>query len=150
MVKLIIVLLSVQLVFLPVLAYADDTPKAAYVKKGEKAPFDGTLLNAPSVAKILADKKVAKEKCDENTSYLLNRQKASCKKDYDLLKSKSTITEKQLNDIIAIKNKQIKKTEEIAIKAAKSNNPLLWGLIGAAAGVATTIGLVFLIKGVQD
>lgn len=148
--KLIIVLLSMQLVFLPVLAGADTTPKVTYVKQGEKAPFDGTLLNVPAVAKILAGKKAAKEKCDENTNYLLNRQKATCKKNYDLLKSKSTITEKQLNDIIAIKNKQIKKTEEIAIKAAKSNNPLLWSLIGATAGVATTIGLVFLIKGVQD
>jgi len=142
--------LSFQLIFLPVLVYADDTPKATYIQKGKKAPFDGTLLNAPAVAKILADKKVAKEKCDENTNYLLSRQKAACKRDYDLLKSKSTITEKQLNDIIAIKNKQIKKTEEMAIKAAKSNNPLLWSLIGAAAGIATTIGLVFLIKGVQD
>jgi len=147
MVKLISIFLSVMLLFFPVFSYADDDiPKTVFIKKGAKAPWDGTLLNGPAVAKILSDKETEAAKCKENTNYLLMREKADCKKKVDTVESNYKIDSKKLNTIIAAKNEEIKKNQEIILKAANAPSPWLWAGIGAAAGVATTLGAFFLIK----
>ena len=151
MVKLISIFLSVLLVFLPVFSYAaDEAPKTVYVKKGAKAPFAGSLLNAPAVAKILADREAQAAKCKENTNYLLARAEIECKKKLDTVKSDYKIDSKKLNAIIAAKNEEIKKNQEIILKASKATSPWVWAGIGCAVGVAATIGGVFLIKSAVD
>ena len=52
--KILPFLLSFLLLFQPALYAAG---KSTTLKKGQKAPFPGTLLDAEAVAKILADKK---------------------------------------------------------------------------------------------
>ena len=139
--RFIICFLCAMLAIQPV-AYAN---KSTTLKKGAPAPFTGTLLDAEAIAKILADKKLSKLKCDllistkeAKLNALSNLKYRSCKIALDTERAK-------LRDLLLIKDAEIKRLAKMAYKP-KRDLTVLWFSIGVVAGVGATIGIAFAIK----
>ena len=140
--KILPFLLCSLLLFQPAL-YA--TGKSTTLKKGQKAPFPGTLLDTEAVAKILADKNLAKLKCDLKLSTESAKMKALHDLKYNSCKINLDIERAKLKQLITLKNNEIERLQKIALKP-KRDLTILWFTIGVAIGVGSTIGVAFAIK----
>ena len=69
--KIITILISS--IFISSTSFANTTTstigKFTFLKKGEKAPYEGTLFDPVAVAKVIADKKYQEEKCKVEIDY---------------------------------------------------------------------------------
>jgi hypothetical protein len=140
--KLITYILSFLLAIQPVLVFAN---KSTPLKKGQKAPFDGTLLDLEAIARILADKKINKLKCDLILSTELAKHKAKSTLNLNSCKISLSSEKAKLRDLLIIKDNEIKRLAKLAYKP-KRDLTILWFSIGVAIGVGTTIGIAFAVK----
>ena len=143
--KILPFLLSFLLLFQPALYAAG---KSTTLKKNQKAPFPGTLLDAEAVAKILADKNLAKLKCDLKLSTESAKMKALHDLKYNSCKINLDVERAKLKQLITLKNNQIERLQKIVLKP-KRDLTILWFTIGVAIGVGSTIGIAFAIKEVS-
>tara|TARA_R100000388_G_scaffold94956_1_gene84438 strand:- start:3036 stop:3446 length:411 start_codon:yes stop_codon:yes gene_type:complete len=117
-------------------------PQFSNLKKGDKAPFDGRLLNNEAISKLIVENRLKLEQCDVQIDYQVKKAKAEEKYKYDLLTAKCEAADERLNDIIEIRNDRIKELQK-QIKPSRSN---WWFVGGFAAGVATSIGIFRTVK----
>ena len=119
--KIIIILTS--LIFVSATAFAQTTTstsgKFTFLKKGNIAPFDGTLFDPVATAKILAEKEMAEKGC--------------------LLKSELGIEKKKNNLIINAQQEEIEALRNLA----KGSDNTFWVAIGFVAGAVTSIAIFF-------
>ena len=124
------------------------TGKFTFLNEGDKAPFDGTLFDPAAVAKILAEKKAERERCEIQVKYEKDLLSAICKRNTDILESELRI-EKHKNNLIVnekyIKIFTLKGKEEIEAlrNLAKGSNNTLWAVIGFGLGTITSVAIFF-------
>ena len=143
--KILPFLLCSLLLFQPALYAAG---KSTTLKKNQKAPFPGTLLDTEAVAKILADKNLAKLKCDLKLSTESAKMKALHDLKYNSCKINLDVERAKLKQLITLKNNEIERLQKIVLKP-KRDLTILWFTIGVAIGVGSTIGIAFAIKEVS-
>jgi len=107
--------------------------------KGERAPFTGTLLDQIAVARILVDKKYAKEGCNLRIGYEKNLLNAKCKRNTDYLKAELEIEKNKYNLIVAAQKEEI----EVLRSLAKGSDSTFWAAIGFLLGAVTSITIFF-------
>ena len=117
-------------------------PQFSNLKKGDKAPFDGRLLNNDAISKLIVENRLKLEQCNIQIDYQVRRAKAEEKYKYDLLTAKCEAADERLNDIIEIRNDRIKELQK-QVKPSRSN---WWFVGGFAAGIATSIGIFRTVK----
>ena len=110
--------------------------------------FQPVLQAAEAVAKILADKNLAKLKCELKFSTETAKMKALHDLKYNSCKISLDIERVKLKQLITLKNKEIDRLTKIALKP-KRDLTILWFTIGVAIGVGSTIGVAFAIKEVS-
>ena len=115
------------------------------LKKGQKAPFDGTLLDVEAIARILADKTISKLKCELTLSTELAKLKAKSTLNLNVCKISLNSTKAKLRDLLIIKDNEIKRLAKLAYKP-KRDLTALWFSIGVVVGVGTTIGIAYVTK----
>jgi hypothetical protein len=158
----LIVDVSFFLVFLSVLALgifvhvryanaqttAEESSQVITLKKGEQAPFEGSLLNPIAIAKILAEKEYAKKSCDLDKSFELQKQKVKCDYDISGLKIEIDILNKKYDVITKIKDDEIKNLRDMVLKASNEGvYNKYWFVCGIVIGVATSIGILYAAQG---
>lgn len=139
---------------LPVYASPFEPPKIAPVKKGEKAPFQGTIFNEAASAKIIVDLQNSEQQCQIKTNKELEKQQARHDLEMINLKAAKEATERREKEIVSLKNEQIKFLQEQNIKVAKKekNVPaIIAGSLagGVLAGVLLTVAAAFVVKEVR-
>lgn len=145
MIRLLSIFLSVQLVFLPTLAYAENVaPKAQLLKKGQRAPYEGLLLSKEAQAKMIAEKEEAKRLCKLEIQYLTMRGNQDCKYKVDLHKIEIDSLEKKHKTIIKLKDEEIGRLQEIAVKNPNSNAKW-WLTGGVVVGILVSIATFFAV-----
>ena len=142
--KCLVAVLIAQMVCLPLLAHSDE-PMAVVVQKGAPAPFTGLLLNAEAQAKMIAEKNEAKRTCDLETKYLTMRGKADCDLQVNAAKIDLDAQKKKYDAITSIKDEEIKRLNEIALKSSNSNTHW-WIALGMAGGIIITVSSFLLVK----
>lgn len=120
------------------------------MKKGEKAPFDGVLLDAAAAAKIIVDKQEAKRQCEIEIEKEVNLTKAKFTLDLENMRASRDALKKELDARIALKEDHIQFLEKEAIRNAKKASNTKWWLIGGIAiGIALSVGGAFIIREVR-
>jgi hypothetical protein len=143
--KLLCVFLSVLLAYPSIaLAEEDEPPKIHNIKKNERAPFDGVLLNPTAAAKILADKSFYEKECDLRIKYEVDKESAKLN---TVLKNQKVACESLENRyaaIIKIKDEEIKRLSSIVID--KKDYSTLWLTGGVLAGIGLTIAVMYAVE----
>jgi len=130
------------LVACPVLVHAN---KSKAIRKGQKAPFSGTLLDSEAVARILADKKINKLRCKLDTEAKVAKLEAKSSLKLNSCASSLNAEKSKLQNLLKIKNDEIKRLGKLAYKP-KRNLTALWFSIGVIVGAGATIGVAYAIK----
>ncbi len=121
-------------------AYGEE-PTFTAIKKGEPAPFSGRLLNDAAVSQFIIQDKMKVEQCNIQIEYELAKQKAALKYDYDLLSVKCEADDQRLQDMVTIKEDEIKFLRK---SYAPSKNH--WWLAGGVViGAASSIGIMYAV-----
>lgn len=140
--KSVLVFLALTIAITPAISVAKG--KVFSIKKGQTAPFEGTLFDLQASADITVrlenhkaqcDLKLQREKevCENASNYKLNLKIA----EYEALKQRH-------DDILGIKNEQINFLQKKAMRDVPwYENNKLWFAVGVAAGFAISLGSAY-------
>ena len=119
------------------------------INQGQVAPFTGTILTPDALAKIITLEDSKLQLCEENLTHQL--ETLTITKDTEIDKLKFNLTEKQKSCdlIIQEKNKELDRTYEIIKKQNRNLTPL-WIGVGFTAGLATSIGTIYVYNQIED
>lgn len=118
-----------------------DEPTFATLKKGEAAPFDGRLLNNAAIAKFVVENRTKVEQCNIQVEYEVGKSKAKSKYEYDLLSTKCEADDQRLQDMIAIRDEEIK----FLRKAYEPPKNHWWLAAGFVVGAGTSVGIMYAV-----
>ncbi len=135
----IVTLIAYTLCVVPTVAYAsDDEPKITTLRKGQLAPYSGTLFNTPAAAQLQVDLKFTKATCKLQTDRQLGLVRSELQLDIDLLTARLQSQQKMHTDILLIKNDQIKFLEGYSLEQKWHESNEFWLVTGLIAGIAVT------------
>lgn len=145
--KIISILLSLQIIIFPAYVCANE-PKTQFLKKGNRAPYDGIIINDIAQAKMIAEKKEKERICNLEKKYLKMRQDADCKLQSDLMKINLNSLQNKHNSLMEIKKEEIKKLNKIIL--SKSETKMIWWVgLGFLGGIVVTVGSFLLVAQVR-
>tara|TARA_R110000851_G_scaffold268184_1_gene420882 strand:+ start:2343 stop:2792 length:450 start_codon:yes stop_codon:yes gene_type:complete len=133
----------ISLLFLSSVATAQTTTSTAgqftFLKKGQEAPFEGTLFDPVATAKIIADKKFAREKCTLKTNYETGKLKTKCERDTKFLTAELEIEKKKFELIVEAQREEIHTLRGLA----KGSDSTMWAAIGFLLGAGSSIAIFY-------
>jgi len=132
-----------MILFLLSMATFASEPLFVNLNKDEKAPFAGRLFNDAAVSKLIVDNRLKAQQCEIEIEYHTNRSKAEEKLKYDLLQAKYDSDKQRLTDMLALKQEENKKIS----KLIRPNRTGWWLAGGFMLGTATSIGIMYVVKG---
>ena len=136
--KITIILL---LTLLPSLCFANG--KVAAIKKGQTAPFDGILFDKKAEATMAAKRESAVKICEIDKNYTIKKLKAECDFNNRILTIEKDSEKKKHDGLMALKNAEVKRLEEVLKKSQKPDYSKLWFVGGFVAGVGLSIGIFY-------
>jgi hypothetical protein len=126
---------------LPAFCFASG--KIAAIKKGQKAPYDGILLDKTAEATITAKRESAVKICEIDKNYTIKKLKTECNFNKRLLTIEKDSDKKRYNNLMALKNAEVKRLETTLKKLQKPDYSKLWFVGGFVAGVSLSIGIFY-------
>jgi len=126
---------------LPAFCFASG--KIAAIKKGQKAPYDGILLDKTAEATITAKRESAVKICEIDKNYTVKKLKTECNFNKRLLTIEKEADKKRYNNLMALKNAEVKRLETTLKKLQKPDYSKLWFVGGFVAGVSLSIGIFY-------
>ena len=127
------------IILLPALCFANG--KVAAIKKGQKAPFDGILLDKKAEATITAKRESAVKICEIDKNYTIKKLKSECDFNKRILTIEKEAAEKKYNGLMALKNAEIKRLEDSLKKTTKPDYTHWWFAGGVLAGIGLSVGI---------
>lgn len=123
-----------------------DMNRFTFVELGQAAPFGGILLEPTALAQILADSDFAIKQMELKHKYNALELEALWSTKEKMLKSSLESQGKVCDDRLKIKEREIDKLTNIAIKRKnKAWVNVLWGAGGLVTGVLITVGTTYLV-----
>ena len=119
------------------------------INQGQVAPFTGTILTPDALAKIITLEDSKLQLCEETAQHNINTLTISKDTEIDKLKFNLEEKQKSCNLIIQEKNEELDRAYEIIKKQNRNLTPL-WIGIGFAAGLATSIGTIYVYNQIED
>jgi len=119
------------------------------INQGQVAPFTGTILTPDALAKIITLEDSKLQLCEETAQHNINTLTISKDTEIDKLKFNLEEKQKSCNLIIQEKNKELDRTYEVIKKQNRNLTPL-WIGVGFAAGLATSIGTIYVYNQIED
>lgn len=127
------------IIFLMSVALASE-PDYVRVTEGDDAPISGILLTEEALAKIIAQNEREVEQCKIDAEYAFEEYKAQQTLQYDLLDVRYRSEIQMYQDMIAIRDDQIKKDKKRDVWQR-------WSTYGAfILGVGTTVGITYAVN----
>lgn len=125
--------------------------KISPMNEGQKAPFDGVLLDASAAARLMVEQQEADNKCRIETEKQVSTAKAKLELDLANMRASRDSLKKELEVRVNLKDEHIEFLEKHAVRNAKKANNGKWWLVGGiAVGIALTVGGAFLIREIRS
>ena len=126
-------------IFLIAIASASE-PDYVSVSEGEAAPFGGILLTEEALAQIISQNEREIEQCEIDAKYTFEEYQAEQALQYDLLNVRYQSEIQMYQDMIDIRDDQIKKDKKRDVWQR-------WATYGAfMLGVGTTVGITYAVN----
>ena len=143
--QLISILLSITIILAPtgILAQQDpqSRPEITNLKRGDAAPFDGLLLDPYAFAQMMAKMEIDSERFKLELDYLGKKKDAVWGLKYDSLQASFDGLQFKYDNILEIKDNEIKVLREIAID--KKDYTVWWYAGGFLSGVVLCLGVLY-------
>jgi len=142
--QLISIVLAVAIITTPTYILAQETegkPKISNLKQGDRAPFDGILLEAQGFAEIMAKMEIDEERFKLELDYLGKKKDAEWGLRYNTLQVSFDSLKFKYDNIIEIKDNEIQVLREIAVD--KKDYSMWWYAGGFLSGVALCLGVLY-------
>ena len=120
-------------------------PQITGIQKGENAPYSGVLLNTLAAAQVFSDKSFAGKECELKIKFAVDKEIARMQLLLDSTKVSLEAVEKKYTNIITIKDNEIKRLSDLAMKD-KADYSALWFTGGALAGIALTVAVIYAVQ----
>jgi len=140
--RILSLFLAATLVVLPVHAMAQQGGKITDLKEGDPAPFNGILLDTTASARLLVEKEYQDEECDIRISYELEKIKARHALEMGIIENRLALSEESHSSILSLKNAEITRLQEIALKNP-NDNANWWFTGGVVAGIITSVVIFY-------
>tara|TARA_Y100001963_G_scaffold160232_1_gene269305 strand:- start:5898 stop:6368 length:471 start_codon:yes stop_codon:yes gene_type:complete len=129
-----------SIVFSPVALASGEADKETIVtlKKGEIAPFAGTLFSTPAATKLLVDLELTREKCDIEVKRAVDIKSAQMQLQIDNISASLDTCNSKYKTIIELKDQQIDFLDDRLMKAAKPKTEL-WFAAGVVGGILLSL-----------
>ena len=111
----------------------------------QKSPFDAWCFDDYALAVMKAKFETMQEACDLAIKKAVEQEQARNILDINNLELRLDTLKKETDNIISIKNQEIKKLETAALKRP-GDYSVWWATGGVAVGVLTTLAIVFAVK----
>ncbi len=122
-------------------AHAEE-PVFTPVQEGDVVPFDGRLFNDAAVARLLVDKQFEGKQCELRVDYEVNLMRIQENYKFDILTATCEADDMRLNELIDIRDEENKYLRD----QINPNRNGLWLAGGFITGVATAIGIMYVVK----
>jgi hypothetical protein len=142
--QLISIVLTAAIITTPSYILAQETeekPKISSLKQGDRAPFDGILLEAQGFAEIMAKMEIDEERFKLELDYLGKKKDAEWGLRYNTLQVSFDSLKFKYDNIIEIKDNEIQVLREIAVD--KKDYSMWWYAGGFLSGVALCLGVLY-------
>ena len=135
----IVTLFVYALCCMPVVAYADDAEqKITTLQKGQSAPYAGTLFNTSAAARLQIDLQFTEASCKIETDRQTGLLRSKLQLDIDLLNAQIKSQSQLHQNVLLIKNDQIKFLESYTLKQNWYDSNEFWLDTGLVTGIAVT------------
>ena len=112
---------------------------------GAPSPFDAWCFDDPAFAMIKTKLDTMQEVCNLEMQNAIEQEQARYSLKVKNLELRLDTLKKETDKIILIKNQEIKKLEQAALKRP-SDYSIWWATGGVAVGVLSTLAIVFAVK----
>lgn len=120
------------------------------LKKGDKAPFEGVLIDSTAAAKLMVNAQEAEYRCQIEIDKEVAKERAKLELDLENLRASRDALKKELDVRIDLKDEHIEFLEKEVVRNTKRASNGKWWLIGGiAAGIALTVGGAFIVREVR-
>ena len=130
---------------MPLQLFADELPTITPIQKNQRAPYSGVLYNATAVAETIAQREALISQHKLNIDLLKEQLKIQCDLQLDNLSAELDSCEDQYSEMLAIKDIQIGKLQELVLDAPNEYSHWWFGG-GVLVGILTTVGVVYALK----
>jgi hypothetical protein len=112
------------------------------IQKGQKAPYNGIIMDAESAAKVIAEREYEIKKCEIKIEHEKKKKDSLCDLKTSILDAKlESEVEKNLQ-IRQIKDEEINRLTKV-IEETSSDYSEWWFVGGFVAGILTSIGVFY-------
>ena len=127
-------------------ATSSDTPPIyTFVKKGDIAPFDGTLFSPEATAEILNESGESDLRCKIKIDHAVATTLANCKLELGIIETLLNAERKRNKLTIMQKDMEI---EQLSKLADDGKYNWLWATGGVVGGILLTLGTVYAVNGI--
>jgi len=144
--KQIVALILIFNLIFPVSLFAQETPseppKIVDLKKDEKAPFAGVLLNPTAGAQMLANQKFTEAGCKLKVDFELKKFKAQHDLMMESLRISMNASKDKYTSLLKIKDEEVERLSSIALDRP-SDYSHWWAAGGFLAGALVSIGIFY-------
>jgi len=113
------------------------------LNKGQKAPFDGVILDKSAAAEIISKDEVSKEDCQNKTEYAVSKATNTCILNKNLAESSLRIERETGKKLLILKNQEIDRLNKKLESAGVDWGPL-WFAGGTTIGVVVSLTIFYL------
>lgn len=132
--------------FVPATVMANpETGRFSRVLEGQHVSFDAWCFDDIATAKIQVTSEFEDERCKLRVNHALEKEKARYSLDIQNLNLRINSLILENNNILAIKDEEIRRLEEAALKRP-NDYTLYWATGGFAAGAITVLAIVLATK----
>ena len=135
--KFVSSVLSLLLFMIPTLVHASEG-QVASLKEGDPAPYSGILFDEIFAARLLAEEEHKDIECNLKINYEIEKLQAQNALEIGNLQSSFNALKEQNQSFLNIKDAEIKRLQELALKNPNENSHW-WLAGGVVAGIITSI-----------
>ena len=144
--KILISLISIQLVMMPALARAETDPPAGKVtnlQKGQQAPYAGVLLDPVAASKMIVNERFIRLETELSLRKEFSLEFSRKALAFDLLKTEHDTLRNIHQQTLKIKEQQIADLNVLLRKQASSDNTEWWLAGGVVIGIVLSIAVFY-------
>ena len=145
--RILTIVLSLQLVLIPVVVKAEEAPspagKVTDLQKGQKAPYAGILLDPIAASKMIVNDKYVKLETELRLRKEFSLDISKKALAFDLLKTEYDSLKKIHVETLKLKEQQITDLNELVRKQASSDHNQWWLAGGVVIGIVLSIAVFY-------
>ena len=134
---------AIAILLLTLFAQASFAQEIVPLNKGEKAPFDGVMLDKSAAAQIISKDEVSTEECANKTEYEVSKATNTCILNKNLAESSLRIERETGKKLLILKNQEIDRLNKKLEDAGTDWGPL-WFAGGTTIGVVVSLAIFYL------